>query len=196
MLVEVNFASFDKKDRQEDNDEAEPVLQEVAALFLWNALNNNPADKQGDLKSAKRLNRVSKKLEKLLNSERKDLRDGEGGFVQVTVYNLKSAGGMFSCSRDDWDRCVQAMEKFGGNLDNRKVLREGRLTAMDYFDLERKDEDSDEKAPFVVEWDEDKYRKEIARRIESSSSGEKDSTKPGESKEEAKNGISAPAKSG
>ena len=195
MLVEVNFASFDKKDEQGD-EEADIVTQEVSALFLWNSLNNNPADKQGDLKSAKRLNRVSKKLEKLLNSEKRDLRASDGEFVQVMVYNLKSEGGMFSCSRDDWDRCVQAMEKYGGNLDNRKMLREGRLTAMDYFDLERKDEDSNEKAPFVVEWDEDKYRKEIARRIESSSSGEKDSTKPEKSKEEAKDGISAPVKSG
>ncbi|KKM76310.1 hypothetical protein LCGC14_1381410 [marine sediment metagenome] len=194
MLVEVSFAAFDKKDEQEDDEE--PVSQEISALFLWNALNNNPADKQGDLKSAKRLNRVSKKLEKLLDAEKKDLRTSDGEFVQVTVHNLKSEGGMFSCSRDDWDRCVQAMEKYGGNLDSRKVLREGRLIAMDYFDLDRKDEDSGEKAPFIVEWDEDKYRKEIARRIESSSSGEEDSTKPGESKEEAKDGISAPVKSG
>ena len=196
MLVEVSFAAFDgKKDEQED-DEAELIPQVVSALFLWNSLNSNPADRQGDLKSAKRINRVSKKLEKLLNSEKKDLRDGEGGFVRVAVYDLKPAGGMFSCSRDDWDRCVQAMEKYGDNLDSRKVLREGRLIAMDYFDLERKDEDSDEKAPFVVEWDEDKYRKEIARRIESSSSGEEDLPKPEKSKEEATDGISAPVKSG
>ena len=159
MLVEVTFDPFDPKDYEEDDD-AE-AQQEVAALFLWNALNANQSEAQGAIKDARRIQRVSDKLENLLRSEKKERNTDDGRKVMVSIYHLKSEGGSFTTSKDDWDHCMKAVEKYGGALIQVKKLREGRLTADDYFDLERKDSETDEKAPFIVEWDEDDYKKHL-----------------------------------